>query len=332
MAWVYRDFDFSGLGNVLLHEMNWWWMLLSLFFGIMSHVMRGWRWKLTLAPLGAYPKTNNSVNAIFIAYASNILIPRVGEVSRCGILSKYDDISFSKSLGTVVTERLIDAICAILITLIALFSQMKVFEEFFKDTGTDFNSYVSVFTSARFYILLFCTAGVLYLAYRLFKVLSFYERVKGVVLNVWEGVISLKNVKNLPLFIFYTLAIWVCYFLQFYVTFYCFSFTGNLGLLAGLSMFAGGSIAVIVPTPNGAGPWHLAVISMIMLYGVNNTDAGIFALVVHGIQTFLVILLGIYALIALPLTNKKRSGQTDAASGTAPAKAIDSQAADTPQF
>mgnify|MGYP000028116042 FL=1 len=71
LFWVYRDFDFARAGNVLIFEMNWWWMLVSLIFGVFSHVFRGWRWKQTLAPLGAYPKTGNCVNAIFISYAAN---------------------------------------------------------------------------------------------------------------------------------------------------------------------------------------------------------------------------------------------------------------------
>ena len=69
------------------------------------------------------------------------------------------------------------------------------------------------------------------------------------------------------------------------------------------------SIAVAVPTPNGAGPWHFAVITMMMMYGVGKEDAGIFALLVHGIQTFLLILLGVYGLVDLPLVNKKRTGK-----------------------
>lgn len=80
-----------------------------------------------------------------------------------------------------------------------------------------------------------------------------------------------------------------------------------MGILAALVMFVGGTFAVIVPTPNGAGPWHFAIISMMMLYGVNVTDAGIFALIVHGIQTFLVVLLGVYGLAALPFTNRHRA-------------------------
>ena len=86
-------------------------------------------------------------------------------------------------------------------------------------------------------------------------------------MNIWEGVMSLKNVKNVPLFVLYTLLIWLCYFYHFYITFYCFQFTEHLSFLAGMVMFVGGTFAVIVPTPNGAGPWHFAVITMMMLYG-----------------------------------------------------------------
>lgn len=94
LLWVYKDFDFSRVGEVLEHGMNYWWMLLTLVFGVFSHVLRGWRWKQTLAPLGAYPKTSDCVNAIFVSYAANLVVPRIGEISRCGILSKYDNVSF----------------------------------------------------------------------------------------------------------------------------------------------------------------------------------------------------------------------------------------------
>ena len=307
LLWVYKDFDFSRVGEVLEHGMNYWWMLLTLVFGVFSHVLRGWRWKQTLAPLGAYPKTSDCVNAIFVSYAANLVVPRIGEISRCGILSKYDNVSFSKSLGTVVTERLIDTLCVALITGLTLVLQMKVFKSFFAETGTDLGSVTHLFTTASFYIILLCAVGVIILLYYLLRTLSFFEKVKGVALNVWEGILSLKNVKNKPLFVLYTFLIWLFYFLQFYLSFYCFGFSSNLGIEAGLVMFVVGSIAVVVPTPNGAGPWHFAVISMMMLYGVSKTDAGIFALLVHGIQTFLIILLGIYGVTALSVTNKKQN-------------------------
>lgn len=305
MFWIYRDFDFKKAEQVLLYGTNWWWMLLSLFFGTMSHVVRGWRWKQTLAPLSEYPRTNTCVNAIFLSYATNLILPRVGEVSRCGVLSKYDHVSFSKSLGTVVTERIIDSIVSLTIAGITFMLQVKIFSLFFQKTGTKFPSLAQMFTSVEFYIIFFCSIGVFILAYYLIRTLSFFERVKGIVINIWAGIISLRKVHNLPLFVFYTLLIWGCYFLHFYLTFFCFSFTSHLDILAALVLFVGGTFAVIVPTPNGAGPWHFAIITMMALYGVNTTDAGIFALIVHSIQTLLVLALGIYGSISLSLMGIK---------------------------
>ena len=272
----------------------------------MSHVFRGWRWRQTLEPLRAYPKRGDCVDAIFISYATNLILPRVGEVSRCGVLAKYDDVSFSKSLGTVVTERLVDTLCILLITGFTFLVQMPVFLRFFQETGTKIPSLMHLLTSPWFYVSLFCVIGVLVLMYYLMRMLSFFEKVKGVVLNVCEGVMSLRNVKNIPLFILYTLLIWGCYFYHFYLTFYSFSFTEHLSFQAAMVMFVGGTFAVIVPTPNGAGPWHFAVITMMMLYGVNATDAGVFALIVHGIQTLLVIVLGIYGGLHVSLANRAK--------------------------
>ena len=113
---------------------------------------------------------------------------------------------------------------------------------------------------------------------------------------------SLRSVRNVPLFICFTLAIWGSYFLHYYLTFFCFESTAHLGLACALVTFIVGSIAVIVPTPNGAGPWHFAVKTMLILYGVADTDALYFVLIVHSVQTLLVALMGVYAWMALSFT------------------------------
>ena len=305
LYWVYYDFDFALAQEVLSKDTNWGWMLFSLFWGIMGHVVRGWRWRQTIEPLGASPKTAHCVDAIFISYAANLVLPRVGEVSRCGVLNRYDEVPFSQSLGTVVTERLIDTLCILLISGGTFLLQMPVFVRFFEETGTKIPSFLHLLASPWFYVALFSIIGVWVLFYYLLRMLAFFDKVKGVALNVWQGILSLRDVKNLPLFLFYTLLIWLSYFLHFYLTFYCFSFTSSLSLLAGLVLFVGGTFAVIVPTPNGAGPWHFAVITMMMLYGIDMSDAGVFALLVHGIQTLLVIFLGIWGWLHLALTAKK---------------------------
>ena len=306
LVWVYRDFNFQRVGEVMLHGMDYGWIVLSLVFGVFANLFRGWRWKLALEPLGEYPKTSNCVYAIFISYASNLVIPRVGEVTRCGVLSKYDGVSFPKSLGTVVSERMIDTLCVGLITGMVLLSQMPVFATFFAETGTDVGRYAEVLTSGHFYLIVLCVVAIGLLGFFLIRNIALFAKLKGILQNVWQGIVALKDIKQIPLYIIYTLGIWACYFLEFYLAFFAFDFSSGLGISAGLVMFVVGTLAVIVPTPNGAGPWHFAVMTMMMLYGVGKEDAGIFALLVHGIQTFLLILLGIYGLLALPFTNKTK--------------------------
>ena len=305
--WMYRGFDFSRIQHVLMHEMNWWWMLLSFPFGILAQMCRGWRWRQTLAPVDEHPRISTCIHAIFVSYAASLVIPRIGEFARCGILKRYDHVSFSKALGTVVTERAIDTLLVLIITGCTLLFQMSVFGTFFEKTGTSLNSIWQQFSLTGYLVTAVCGVAVILLGHLLLKRLSIYNKVKATLRGIWQGVASLKDVHNIPLFIVLTLGIWVSYFLHYYLTFFCFDFTSHLGLSCALVTFVVGSIAVIVPTPNGAGPWHFAVKTMLILYGVVDEQALYFVLIVHTIQTLLVVALGIYAWVALAFASKRNS-------------------------
>lgn len=305
LYWMYRDFDFQQVHHVLTDEMNWTWMLLSFPFGILAQAFRGWRWKQTLEPVGEKPRSSVSVYSIFLSYAVSLVIPRVGEFARCGVLKRWDKISFPKAIGTVVTERAIDSLLILLIAALTFLAQIPIFLTFFRKTGTSINSILGQFTTTGYLVTIVCGISILILVWYLLRKLSIYDKVKATIGGIWQGVISLKNVKNIPLFIFFTIAIWGSYFLHYYLTFFCFEATSHLSMSCALVTFIVGSIAVVVPTPNGAGPWHFAVKTMLILYGIGTYDALYFVLIVHSVQTLLVILLGVYAWIALALTEKK---------------------------
>lgn len=304
MVWLYHDFDFSYLGEYIVYEVDWWWMSVSLFFGILGYFFRGVRWKQLLEPFGANVTTSMCVNGVFFGYMANVIIPRVGEVSRCGILKRYEGIPFAMSLGTIVTERIIDTVCILLLTVVTFMIDDSFFYSFMNNTGTDMSGYVSVFLSPLFYAfmvgIICCAAVIVYF----FRGAAFMKKLKDMFKSLCNGILSVSKVRNPFLFVFYTIGIWVCYYLHFYLTFYCFGFTENLGGMAGLVLFVLGSIAVIIPTPNGAGPWHYAMIVAMSLYGISEYDAGKFALIVHSIQTFLIVLLGIYGLLIIQIKNK----------------------------
>ena len=305
LYWMYRGEDWQTIVHVATDEMNWTWMLLSFPFGILAQAFRGWRWRQTLEPVGEKPRTSVSVHSIFLSYAVSLLIPRVGEFTRCGVLKRYDNISFPKALGTVVTERAIDSLLVMGITVMVLLLEMSTFGTFFQKTGTSIQSILQKFSLTGYLVVAVCLAAILILLHFLLRKLSIYNKVRATLRGIWQGVISLKDVRNIPLFVFFTLGIWLSYFLHYYLTFFCFDFTADLGLGCALVTFIVGSIAVIVPTPNGAGPWHFAVKTMLILYGVADEQALYFVLIVHTIQTMLVVLLGVYAWLALNFTKIK---------------------------
>lgn len=297
--WMYRNTDFQEIENTVLYKMDWGWMLFSLVFGVTAQLFRGIRWQQTLEPIGEKPRWSDCIHAVFISYASSLIIPRSGEFARCAILTKYDNVSFTKALGTVVTERVIDSLLILVITAAVILSQFPVFNTFFDHTGTNLEQTLREFTTTGYIVTAICfviTIGFIWLILKKFTLMT---KLKAIVANIKEGVLSLKDVKNKWLFAFYTIAIWASYFLHYWLTFKCFNFTEELGFTAAIVSFIVGSISVIVPTPNGAGPWHFAVKTILVLYGVASVNAEAFALIVHTIQTALVPLLGIFSIAAL---------------------------------
>ena len=318
LYWMYRDFDFQTVGHVMLHEMDWTWMLLSFPFGILAQMIRGWRWKQTLEPIleergerreeREYSKggvrSSVCVNAVFLSYAVSLIIPRIGEFTRCGVLKRWEGISFSKALGTVVTERAVDTFVVMLYSGLILLFEMSVFGSFFRKTGTSIDRILSSFSLTGYLVTAVCGVAALILLHLLLKNLSIYNKVKTTLSGIWEGVLSLRGIKNLPLYLLFSIGIWVCYFLHYYLTFFCFDFTANLGIGCALVSFVVANFAVIVPTPNGAGPWHFAIKTMLILYGVQDEQALFFVLIVHTVQTLLVVVLGIYAWMALSFSRR----------------------------
>ena len=248
------------------------------------------------------------IYAVFLSYAASLVIPRIGEFSRCAVLKRYEGISFSKALGTVVTERAVDTLIVMLYSGIILLIEISVFGTFFQKTGTSLDRILEGFSFTGWIVTAICASAVLILLHLLLKNLSIYNKVKMTLSGIWEGVMSLKGIKNLPLYLFFSVGIWVMYFLHYYLTFFCFDFTSELGIGCGLVSFVVANFAVIVPTPNGAGPWHFAIKTMLILYGVADEQALWFVLIVHTVQTMLVIALGVYAWMGLGFSRNVECG------------------------
>lgn len=302
LAYTYRDYDFSKLWTDVA-RLNLWWIFLAVVFSWLSPLFRGLRWNLILSPMGYDVPRRDAVLTVFTGYAANIVIPRFGEISRCAILDRNNSVPFSKGLGTLLAERFVDMILLLLIALVTVLWQMPRFIDLFSgeynlpDTAAEGSSSPAFVIPEIVYWIL---GTVLVLAFLWWIIKSKpLQMLKRFVSGLWSGFISLKQVKNLPLFLVYSLGIWACYYFEMYLAFYSLESTAEVGAIAGLVCFVASSFAVLVPTPNGAGPWHWVVITMLFIYGVPVEDARPLALVLHTAQTAAYLLGGFVAWIVL---------------------------------
>ena len=304
---MYRGIGWGELMDALSHKMSWTWMLLSMPFGVLAQVLRAMRWRQALSPMGERPRLSTCIHAVFLSYASSLVVPRVGEVLRCGVLQRYEGTNFSRSVGTVVTERIIDTLLILVLSFLTFLTQIPVFLTFFQRTGVSLGSVLGTFSLTGWLVTIVCGILALICILMLARRFHFFSRTKSVFTDLTNGLLSVREVKQPLLFLLYSIGIWASYFLHFYLTFFCFDFTAGLGPLAALVAFVVGTFAVLVPTPNGAGSWHFAVKTVLVLYGVEQTAGALFVLIVHTLQTLLVALLGVWSILALTLKRKKEN-------------------------
>ncbi|NLT03995.1 MAG: flippase-like domain-containing protein [Bacteroidales bacterium] len=302
---VYKDMDFGQLAAVFKQGLHAGWLLAAILLSVFSNILRGLRWRQLLEPISADSRRKTTILAVFVSYAVNLIFPRAGEVARCGIITKHDGVSFSRTLGTVVTERLFDAVCLLVIAILAILLQLGFFTDFFTTNPESLQRFRNLASSPYLWIGLPLLVVLALLLRSSLKQTRFYERTKAFLLKMFEGMKTIATLKQPFLFVGYTLAIWLVYFLMFYVGRFFFPFEIPLGVLPMLSAFVMGSLGVLAPVQGGIGAYHFMVIYTFTFYGINEPEAAIFALVVHGVQTVQSLLLGLGAWIWLSIGRRR---------------------------
>lgn len=309
--WVYRDQDWTETFNALKRDVNYTWIWVGIVLGILSHIARALRWQQLTDSMGYKMTLPNSFMGVMIGYFANMLIPRAGEVARCGVVAKYENIPTSKLLGNVIGERVIDMIILLTMTIITVIVQLPTFVELFEkhiavgDNLADKGDYMMKMGIVGA-VGLIIVASLIFIL-RKTKVVA---RIKPFISGLKEGILTIKNVKHVGLFVFYSIFIWVMYFLMLYVAFFCFDFSKNLGIGVALTAFVTSCYGMVAPVQGGIGAWHFMVIASMMLYLPDTPEmqanTRTFAFLTHGSMTMLYIVLGALCMAAMPLYNKLR--------------------------
>jgi len=302
---IYKDQDINHIKSVLKNDVNYWWVVVSLLMGLVSHISRTIRWGLMIEPIGHKPRFVNTFLAVMVGYFMNMAFPRMGEISRCGVLARYEKISFTKLVGTVVAERLVDMISLLILLGIVIVSQFGKMLRFIKENPEIHQKLISMITSPYLLIGLVVFVVVIFIFRNTFKNTAFFKKIMQIIQNFKEGFISIRNIKQKGWFFFHSAFIWVMYYLMLYVVFFAFDFTSNLNPIAGLTTFVLASFGMVAPVQGGIGAWHFMAKEALALYGIANENGIIFAFVAHTSMTAMIILIGAISVLILPFINRK---------------------------
>lgn len=304
LLWVlFRKVNFHDMMEIISDGVDYGWILLGMFLSIFSHIFRAARWRLQLDAMDIRPPFMAICCSIFGCYALNLVFPRLGEVWRCTYIAKKEKAPLTKVIGSMVSDRLVDmltALCILLLTFILAAPALRAFAEKYP-VGRDLvglmsNPVVWIASAAGVIV----TGGLVYLL----RNNAFIRKIIKWVGELWEGFASVIKMRGRGKFLMYTLLLWGCYYIQLYVTFFAFPFTARLctepglgfGLLPCLVAFILSTFGMAVPSNGGLGPWNIAVMFGLAVYGITDAQGTAFSMLVWSGETVMLILLGIFTL------------------------------------
>jgi uncharacterized membrane protein YbhN (UPF0104 family) len=310
MWYAVRGQDLSRIGHYI-RTANYFWLSLSLILSALGYFSRAYRWQMQLDASQNPTPYWRVYHAMMVGYLANLVLPRAGEVIRCSVLRRTAGVPVQVALGTVVTERVIDVLVLLLLVSCTLLLDFKTFwtfinEELLAGKADTIARNPTPLIIAGF-IALVLLAGVAYALFRNLEKLrqiALFNKAALFVKGLLAGVFSVLKLRNKGAFLLHTLFTWVVYFLLSYLAFLCFPETYGLDMRAGLAVLTFGTFGMAAPVAGGIGPYHVLVQGVLLVYGVSK-EAGIaYALVVHGAQTLLVVLLGGISFVAVAASDK----------------------------
>ncbi len=307
---AYRQMDTKQIFEILSGNVRYEYIWIGVFIGILADVFRALRWKMQIDALEEQkPTVINTLFAVMIGYFVNFLVPRAGEVVRCGIINRYHKIAFTKVLGTMIAERAFDFIVLLSLIAFGALIQMNLFMGMFSEHV----SFSHPSMSMVYWLIGICAfLLLLWLFRKRIRETFAYRKFVALVKDIWIGIKTSLRLKRRYLFFLYTIGIWGCYFLMLYIPVFAFDFTSELSIAAIFFTFIMGSLGTVAPVQGGIGTFHFMTIASLTLFGIGKAEAGAFALIVHGSQMASYMIGGILSFIGLPLVNSgKKAADTN---------------------
>jgi uncharacterized protein (TIRG00374 family) len=293
---TFRQVDLQEMAAAFQHGRHFW-LIPAFLVMLASHWLRALRWQFIMNPFKKL-SLSSLFSALMIGYATNNVFPlRMGELIRAYAIGKSQKVSKSAAFATIVVERFILDLTALLIILgtTLAFSPVQLpFHEDIKKGGYIILAVVLVMLCIIFFIME-QTGPALRIIRRLMPE-KIYHFIEHTLLSFVEGCLVFKKSDHYIGIVISTLAIWALYIFSLVVTFKIFDFAGKYDLTVWHAdiILVIVTFAIMLPSSPGAiGTFHYLCTKVLEYYGIPNEEAVAFAVVSHALNILPFTLIGL---------------------------------------
>ena len=298
----FRNIDLSQLWTDI-KSAKYSWMLLSLACLAISLYFRALRWNIQIEALGYKTRASSTYGAVLIAYLANCIFPRLGEVVRCSVLKRKENIPFDKTFGSVISERIIDLLVLFTLAFLVIVFQWKLLGSLITSWMTPL---VNKLINNVLLGIIVVVVGIVFIVF-LIKLIKRNKKIASIWHGFIDGIKSVITMKKKWRFVLYTLGVWGFYVIMTWLPFYMLSETSHLGAVEAITLLGIATLGVVAPVPGGIGTYHFIAITLLSgFYGISEQVAGSFAAINHGSQMIFYLITGILAYVVMFFFDKRK--------------------------
>lgn len=285
------------------------WLIIPVFVMLFTgHLVRALRWKLLMEPMGYQPSTANTFFAVMIGYLTNQAVPRLGEVLKCTVLARYEKIPADKLIGTIIIERIIDALTLLIVFGVTIIIQPHLYSEMmdalFNSKQKPGEKHIAGWVIALIVLAVILITLMIWMVVKKKTTADVKNLARMIGQRIMMGISSVRQLKKRGLFLFYTLTLWSIYLFGGYIGFMALQDTQHFGIREAFTVLSAGSIGMIA-SPGGIGAYAYLLQQTMQVYGLSEVIALAFGWILWMAQTAVILLGGIISFAAIPYYNKK---------------------------
>jgi len=306
LYWAYKDVKLEEITISLAHA-KWAWVITSFALGYVAMIIRGLRWNILLEPMGYKVNNWSAIHSVAFGYCMNNVVPRSGELARCGLLNRSEKVPVDKLFATVILERIVDLLLLGFFVVLVFFTHSTEIRQLLNNISDIKNTASGEESNIGLYLGILAIVGLIgaFIIFKYFAHLTIVQKVVNFLKGMGHGLKSIFKLRRKGLFFLLSLGIWFTWILMAQCMMFALEETQELGFLDSIFFVVAASFGMLVPTPGGLGSYHITAKLGLLALGRTEAIGVVYGTITWAGKTVLEIVMGTIGFIVVSRRSKQ---------------------------